>query len=571
MSSATKKSTHNALVTALKEALGKRHVLTSARHTHFYSTGFRIGGGPVCAVALPQSLQQMWQTLLICVKHDAIMLMQAANTGLNGGSTPYGNDYDRPIIIINTLNIQQCYTINQGQQIIALAGSTLYQLERTLKPLQRSPHSVIGSSCIGASVIGGICNNSGGNLVNRGPAYTELALYAQLTANGELELVNHLGIDLGTTAEEILENLEHGNFAKDNLPDNHKLASDHQYQSRVRDIHASTPARFNADARRLHEASGCAGKLAVFAVRLDTFAAPRREQVFYIGSNDPEELTAIRKHILSKFTELPEMGEYMHRNYFNAAEKYAKDTFLFIRYLGTTFLPKLFSLKSLLNGYFDKLPFLPGGLIDRLLHLLAKLWPDHLPRRMRDYRDRFEHHLIIKSNDAVIEETRTFLTDFFSMQRSGNFFACNEKEAQAALLHRFVAANSFTRYLLLHTEQVGGILPLDISLPRNDDNWHTLFAAKDISDQTILPLKLSHFFCMVFHCDFILKKGVDIEAFKQRLFRELDERGAKYPAEHNVGHFYDAEQGLKDFYQSLDPTNSMNAGVGRMSKRKFYA
>lgn len=39
---------------------------------------------------------------------------------------------------------------------------------------------MIGSSCIGASVIGGVCNNSGGSLVKRGPAYTEMALYAQL-------------------------------------------------------------------------------------------------------------------------------------------------------------------------------------------------------------------------------------------------------------------------------------------------------------------------------------------------------------------------------------------------------
>ena len=48
----------------------------------------------------------------------------------------------------------------------------------------KNPHSVIGSSCIGASVIGGICNNSGGSLVKRGPAYTELALFAQLDRAG---------------------------------------------------------------------------------------------------------------------------------------------------------------------------------------------------------------------------------------------------------------------------------------------------------------------------------------------------------------------------------------------------
>ena len=35
-------------------------------------------------------------------ENELIILMQAANTGLTGGSTPNGNDYDRQIIIINT-------------------------------------------------------------------------------------------------------------------------------------------------------------------------------------------------------------------------------------------------------------------------------------------------------------------------------------------------------------------------------------------------------------------------------------------------------------------------------------
>ena len=41
--------------------------------------------------------------------------MQAANTGLTGGSTPYGNDYDRPVVIINTLRINDIHIIKDGQ------------------------------------------------------------------------------------------------------------------------------------------------------------------------------------------------------------------------------------------------------------------------------------------------------------------------------------------------------------------------------------------------------------------------------------------------------------------------
>jgi hypothetical protein len=43
-------------------------------------------------------------------------------------------------------------------------------------------------------------------------------------------------------------------------------ASDHEYATHVHDIDASTPARFNADPRRLFEAFGSAGKVMTFAV-----------------------------------------------------------------------------------------------------------------------------------------------------------------------------------------------------------------------------------------------------------------------------------------------------------------
>ena len=48
----------------------------------------------------------------------------------------------------------------------------------------------------------------------------------------------------------------------------------------------------------------------------------------------------------------------------------------------------------------------------------------------------------------------------------------------------------------------------------------------------------------------------------------LDSRGAKYPAEHNVGHLYEAESNLQKFYKDLDPTNTFNPGIGKMEKHK---
>lgn len=106
---------------------------------------------------------------------------------------------------------------------------------------------MIGSSCIGASVIGGICNNSGGSLVQRGPAYTEMSLFAQIDADGKLKLVNHLGIDLGSTPEQILSRLDDERISDSDVLHDGRHAHDHDYVTRVRDVDADTLARYNAD------------------------------------------------------------------------------------------------------------------------------------------------------------------------------------------------------------------------------------------------------------------------------------------------------------------------------------
>ena len=534
-----------------------------------FTTGIRFGGGSALAVFEPASLLDFWQILKACVAADCIVICQAANTGVTGGSTPDGEDYDREIVIISTLKLDTCIPLCDAQQALVFAGGTLYRLEEMLAPFGKNPHSVIGSSCIGASVVGGICNNSGGSLVKRGPAYTEFSLFARLTDQGELELVNHLGIDLGETPEDILSNLDAGRFDPQSVQLEGGLASDPEYIQRVREVEAPTPARFNSDLRRLHEASGSAGKLAVFAVRVDTFDKPQAEQVFYVGTNDPEQLNEIRRRLLAECRELPEMGEYMHESWFDGADQYCKDTFLIIKYLGTGFLPRLYRIKAGLDRWLDKLPGLPKRPADHLLQRLAKWWPDHLPKRMREYRKTYEHHLILVGADTAIAEIRQVLHEVTRASDTGAFFECSPKEGEAALLHRLVAGGSPARYNLIHAKETNGMVTFDVALPRNYPQWHT-FLPEDLLDQCAAPYRGGHFMCHVFHWDFVVKAGVDPEAVKARMMRLLDEIGAKYPAEHNVGHLYRAEPDHAAFYRSLDPNNVFNAGVGKMSKNKCY-
>ena len=289
------KVARGALLAELGRLVGPSQVLTSARQVRGYTRGFRYGSGAVACVVRPGSLVEQWRVLNAAIAAGRIVIFQAANTGLTGGSTPWGDDYDREIVLVSLRRLKGVHLVDGGRQVVCLPGATLDALEKALRPLGREPHSVIGSSCIGASVLGGVCNNSGGALIHRGPAYTEMALYAEVREDGSVALVNHLGLPLGNDPEEILARVEKGDLPEPEPSE--AWGSDREYAAHVRDVDAATPARFNADPRRLREASGCAGKLAVFAVRLDTFEAETTTRVFYVGTNDTAELTAIRRHM----------------------------------------------------------------------------------------------------------------------------------------------------------------------------------------------------------------------------------------------------------------------------------
>ena len=558
----------NKLVQDLKSIVGDKYILTAKWNKQQFSKGWRYGEGEALAVVKSGTLLEIWKILKICVKADVIVIMQGANTGLTGGSTPYGSDYDRPIIIINTMRIDNIHIINSGKQIVGLAGSTLYDLEKKLEPFEREPHSVIGSTSIGASIVGGVCNNSGGSLVKRGPAYTELALYAKVNQNRELELVNELGINLGSNEEEILNNLQNRNYNKSDVKQSNKLASDNEYSNIVRQIDSNLPARYNADKRLLHGVSGSAGKVAVFAVRLDTYSIPKKNQVFYVGSNNSDVFWEIRRDILSKFKTLPTSGDYLHRDCYDAAKKYSKDTFVVIEKLGTNFLPTLFELKRKVDLLSKKIKFLPDKLSDKIMQFLSKLWPNHLPKRMEQFRNKYEHHWVIEMSDDGIEEAREYFNEFFK-NKEGDFFECTKKEAEKSILHRYVAASAIGRYHALNENKTGGMLSMDIAFPRNEKDWFEKLPS-EINDLLDTKFYYGHLFCHVLHLNYIVKKGVDVEELKRKLLKTYDIRGAEYPAEHNVGHEYFAKPSLIEFYKKLDPTNFFNPGIGKTSKRKDW-
>lgn len=557
-----------ALLARFRRVVGPHHVLVSSGKTRRYRKGYRIGMGRVLAVVRPGTLLEQWKVFTDAVQAGLIVIMQAANTGLTGGSTPDGDDYDRDIVIINTMRIGRIDLIDGGKQVLCLAGATLNDIESRLRPLGREPHSIIGSTSIGASVVGGICNNSGGALLRRGPAFTQLALYAQVDADGKVTLVNHLGIKLGDLPEEILTRLDVGDYQpEDIIHDPSKRASDPEYETLIRDVDSDLPARYNNDRRLLHEVSGSAGKLCVFAVRTDTFQGSGPSRVFYIGSNDYRELADLRRNVLSEFRSLPVTGEYLNRDAYDLSRRFGKDMFLLLKFFGTKGISRASILKSRFDAAMVSLG-LPSALSDRILQQVLRLLPDHLPRRMGEFRDAYEHHILVRADGDGIDEIRAYLGSVFP-SASGDFFECDESEGTAAYRHRYVVGGAVVRYKALHRDKVSGVIALDLAYPRNAPDWRDM-VPPDVEDKIIGRSRCGHFFCHVFHYDFIVGKGHDSAEVEHRILEFLSEKGIELPSEHNVGHHYRAKQPLAEFYRSLDPTNTLNPGIGRTSKRKNW-
>ena len=570
------------LLTDLSAIVGATNVLTKPSQQQSYTQGAIAAiTNAVVAVVIPDSLVALWRVINLCAAADVIIIAQAANTGLTGGSTPYG-EYDRAVVVISMQRLGGVHLLNDAAELVALPAASLQQLESELAPLGREPHSVLGSSCVGASVIGGICNSSGGMLVQRGPAYTEMSLFAKRNAMGEFELINHLGIDLGADPEEMLRNLQTGTFNKNPESANSKSCTNHHYQHKVRDCEADTPARFNNDPNGLYEASGSAGKVIVFAVRVATFAKPTQEQTFYISTNDADTLTTLRQQWLKSELNLPILAEYMHKNYNDITMRYGRDTCLSMRKLPASKIGALYRLQTKIGYYLDKWR-LPQTLPDRMLQMTGVFMPPSLPNSLAEQASSYRYHLIIKvadgnntdddnSNDnrshGHIVAAQAFLQSHMQ-QHQGVVHLCTAAESQALLVFRSAATAAMFRYHNLNHTRFGELLSTDIALPRNAVDWDEVLPI-NLQKQVSKTFYLGHFFCHVMHQDYLLYPEVDAKKFKDELLAFYDRRRIEYPAEHNVGHVYTAKPALHTFYKKLDPTNSLNPGIGQTAKWKNW-
>jgi D-lactate dehydrogenase (quinone) len=121
------------------------------------------------------------------------------------------------------------------------------------------------------------------------------------------------------------------------------------------------------------------------------------------------------------------------------------------------------------------------------------------------------------------------------------------------------------RFRAVSGREVEDMIALDVALKRNDRNWFETLP-DEIASPILHKLYYGHFFCHVFHQDYMVRKGHNTLELEHQMWRLLNARGAQFPAEHNFGHLYYAKPPLINHYKNLDPCNCFNPGIGRTSK-----
>ena len=92
------------------------------------------------------------------------------------------------------------------------------------------------------------------------------------------------------------------------------------------------------------------------------------------------------------------------------------------------------------------------------------------------------------------------------------------------MLHRFVIASATPRFYAINQNKLGGLLSLDIALPRNEKEWFEVLAP-DLDKLFVMKLYYGHLFCHVLHHNYVVKKGVDTDKLQEKLLKIYDAKG----------------------------------------------
>ena len=318
-----------ALPDKLSAIVGESHVERAVEQR-----GSRLGLGEAFVVVKPGTLQEAVDALQACVDADACVIPQGANTGLTGGSVPRGAEkgVDRPTVVINMLRMNHIMPIDDGARMVCLAGAGIHSVLQKAASMNKESHSVLGSIFLNPTTAAGIAFGSGGTQVcgafgskhmrnvkshpcpcpcpcpciispacaihppirrkctqlRKGPVYTERLLFARVSAQGKVEVVDTLGVRAGDQ-QDLFRKLEGGRLTQADVDSRCTLAaSQTTYGKSVCSCHGrhgKEISRYNADTHG-PDANRSEGKVLILASVHDTFPKPVKASTLWLSVDD---------------------------------------------------------------------------------------------------------------------------------------------------------------------------------------------------------------------------------------------------------------------------------------------
>ncbi|HJP72029.1 MAG TPA: FAD-binding oxidoreductase [Candidatus Limnocylindria bacterium] len=175
--------THDALLSALREAVGERHCLADAALRASYETDWtRRFSGEALVVVRPGSADEVAAVLRACADAGVGVVPQGGNTGLVGGSVPRGGE-----VVLSLLRLASVGDVDvDAGEVTVGAGATLAAVQSAARKAGWDVGVDLGAR--DSATIGGmIATNAGGvNVLRHGPMRRQVLGFEAVMADGTI-------------------------------------------------------------------------------------------------------------------------------------------------------------------------------------------------------------------------------------------------------------------------------------------------------------------------------------------------------------------------------------------------
>jgi len=325
-------------------------------------------------------------------------------------------------------------------------------------------------------------------------------------------------------------------------------------------------SRYNADTTGI-DCNRSEGKVMILATIHDTHPLPTASKLVWVACKDFAMCNALKREVALNSPQcMAKSCEYLERQQFDVIDLAGRLLIKVIEVVGMNNVGSLWNLKLAIESL--PIPF-AGILCDKVLWWLNPVLPQSLPKPLMDLGRAYDHHMLVEFaeySDGEVEKLEGLLQKFVDSQPAGSVgyhFCTSPHEVSRAMLFRFAVQPAFRTYCV--GKGLQGLI-IDYAMPKDFPEYQALPEEHPILKRCLC----AHFGCNVYHESLMFGPEVDVHKAKKDIKRAIEASGGKLPAEHGHGMDYAASLDAQKRWMRMDPTNTMNPGIGGTSSCRHY-